>query len=382
MFAVHADVHLFNVRFLLLLVIILSMLGCTPATVTTLQTPTNATAIPTSAATVTPFMLEISPIEASSDHPNIDTENQRLIDLAFANLTGMGSFAFDLNMMLVIDSPTNHIEVVLRGDGAFTGFDSPDTNVSVEANLHGSAAANGDENTFSAQFRLVDGVSYLQVGASNGVNSSETPWAYLTTDDIYNSVFAGTVLDDTLTAEPSAELALPPLEDFFGLINLTDFITSQRLADETGGVAHFIREVDLIAYLSSGQIVDVVTLIEELSPDSVTGMNETELEESFAQLGEILPTLFPVFRTRFHQFVNPDLTMNRLTFDIDINMDEAAFSSLTGQAVSPSAQALTEIQLDLLIGFSNHGGDFIITAPEDAIPLAELQVEPLSESGS
>lgn len=338
--------------------------------------PTNPATPPASATTPTAesFVFAVTPVGASITREagvasNLDEENLRIMNTAFDNLFEQGSVQYELRLATVINRGAQHIEFTLDGSGHAVGLSMRENTAKLDGTFEGTLVADGITYHFIFDFLFDGGRIYLRIFAENGSGETrQTPWLYIDLDETIEQI-TGQVPSDSNGLTPAATPEFPTIEEFFGQGGFSEYIDSVRLSDE-GNLAHFRRHFDLPGMAGSDAFLNLLLLSREMG--GTPPITEQEARDLVATLPAMVQALFPVLNIEMHQYVDvANMTLNRVTLDLDVEFDEAQIN-----AENPYAPRL-DLKADLSLSLSNHGDDFAITVPTDAVPLESYEIEPL-----
>lgn len=313
-------------------------------------------------------------VTPSPHRASLETADRQLLEVANSRITGDNSLDYRFNLNGGFNLVDQRINLRLRGSGGVTGLSSAGSinDVAFSMNADGEIIGTSQSQQFDFNFMLKNAILYQRAGsATTGV---EAAWTSLALNDALASI-AGIELaeiDDTGLSVPRINLDdLPDMQQFADLIKLGDFITTTRLAD-SGRSANFEVIVDLMAFLRSRQFADLLILLNDFGGTDQSG---EMLEQDIEDLAAALPFLISQFLS--------DLSLSILeTVDIDrqrVNEITIVFRldlNAVALGLSTNWDDVVEITAELNVLFSNQGGMVIIEAPQNAIPLTDLEIIP------
>ncbi|HLV34415.1 MAG TPA: hypothetical protein VKY59_04840 [Spirillospora sp.] len=251
------------------------------------------------------------------------------------------NFSLDLN---VTGAPDGAVNIALTGTGVI-GTDSAGLPVA-DLVIGGNADTPDGSSPVELQFRVIDGVLYMNMGDGSG-------WIGQPLDEMLEGLedFSPVPLDPTEmdpSSDPEAMEALGSIMGALANMDPTEFIGIARLGD-TNGQAHFQVNINLSAFLSSDAFTELMNAAGEMSGD-----------ESMAGMGMMMSMLFQNMSLTFDQFI--DLTDNRVRqgiLDFMMNLNPAMMGAESAEPV--------DVRFRLDVSNLQYNVPVSVSAPEGAM---------------
>lgn len=249
----------------------------------------------------------------------------------------------------------------------------------------------GESGAGSIEFRIIDGMFYLNLAGIPDVEESMKGWIgfmlepFLTAMmEQFSAMGVPMDLESLMSGEAAGmadmgEMDMSAFEDLFN-----KYITVTRGADiDVAGnaVAVFTMNLDLAGVFADPGLTEAVnqwtTMVGEMAGDQMT---EEDLQ-SLQMTGAMLPMLGMFFaNTTFtlteHVGVN-DGYMYGFGFDLNMTLDPTMMAGMMGGEVDAEAEPVT-IVLNFMVELTNHNSEFTFTAPET---FTEISPEEMMSGG-
>ncbi|MAS37555.1 MAG: hypothetical protein CL610_26400 [Anaerolineaceae bacterium] len=262
--------------------------------------------------------------------PNVDADS-----LGF-------DFAVDLN---ITGAPDESVTMALTGTGVI-GMDAAGMPVA-DVSVTGTSTEAGTSTPVDLQFRLVDGILYMNLGDGSG-------WIGQPADNMMDSLPVDPTDLGSMSEDPEAMAAMGEMMSALADMEVSQYITISRL-DDMNNQAHFQLNVDLSGFLSSDAFTQMMG-----AAGSMTG------DESMAGMGMMMAMMFQNMTLSYDQFV--DLADNRIrqgVVDFAMSVDPAMMGA------SDSDAEPVNIAFTLDVSNLQYDVPVSVTAPEDAMVIPD-----------
>lgn len=330
--------------------------------------------------TSTPFVFEILPEDITPNDnrsPNIDQENQRLINTSLSSIQTNDSVKLQFIGTIIVDTGNTYLEIILEASGQVFGLSGRSSSFGFETFLKGELYLNGEYYYFDVEIRLVNGQIFMIIFADNFnelKENAQTPWLLFDFDDLFKNFFDDDLfqIDANIAVDNDENIKLPSIEDFFDLLSFNDYILTRRLPN-VGTVAVFERQIDIVALLTSSDFKELLLLSGDLGGD--LDMTEEELEQLILLLPQFIQSVFPDLELHFSQEVNLNNdTLNKIALDIDVEMHRDTLMEIFNDFTDGDN---IHTYIDLVVTFSDFGVAVNVRAPDNYVPFNEYEIKPL-----
>jgi hypothetical protein len=304
-----------------------------------------------------------------------DADCQLMLD-AEANSANINAFNFNFDLDLSVDASAigamtgetdtaAKIAVKASGTGAFMMTDSADpmSSFALKMDLAGSANDGTGDQSFDFSFVIKDGMIYIMDPGSG-------QWMGMSMED---AMAMGNLPFDPSAmlsggADPSALLGGMGGDMGLGDMNMSQFITQQRLGDESmmdQTMYPFQTTVDLAAMLNAPEVQQAITSALTMA----SGMSGAEGGGSeAAMIGMILPMILQNSSATIDvtEWIGADdMFIHKLGLDVNASIDLSVLLSMGGD--SGMAMDPITVVLKFAVDLSDINGMVDITVPEGAM---------------
>lgn len=301
----------------------------------------------------------------------ISGDDRLLFDTSNGSLTSATSHRFNFDLTFAAEIPgAGSGSLTLSGDGFSQTLTDGSIELQADATWRVTVTEPGQPTrgvVIESPVRFNSSDVFFRIVVPDQGN--ETPWFVIGFEDMLNDATGGAFLEglpiDPGSLDPSSLIGLDisvldEATGFFDLFNFDRFICTERLAD-TGGQAHYISSVDILAFLQSSDFAGTLDSLLALMGTGEPGMGEGVV----ASMPILINQLVSELQINVDTYVNVT-DRNTASVTLDVN---------TGFNIPVEDGSILPLMFDVTgsIQYSDYNRPQTLDLPTDPIRIQDIE---------